>query len=240
MTIVQFEVSFLILLLILAISDAFNYNLDNYLGLRNVKTSHNILNLPMVAADLIGSVQEESLIQDITRDTDKGSSAAVAVKAQFQQVFEQLTTKYSNYRENSLEDPDLYGNYEVSFVDTSSSQEQEGNPAGGGYRGNIGKFFFKTVGLYQHLYESKDTTTQKPIVVNYVDALLFGFIYFGVILRGTIDVLDGKEKTALMDKYGQTLSKGTVKAAFDPPLICIGSKKKHLALSVGPKSSVGK
>lgn len=55
-----------------------------------------------------------------------------------------------------LDDENIYGNYDVSFVSTVKANRQQGNPAGGNFRGTFGRFIFENEGLYQHILKEDD------------------------------------------------------------------------------------
>lgn len=57
-----------------------------------------------------------------------------------------------------LDNPLLWGNYDVAYV--SSGKSQRGNPAGGRFRGKLGKALFQTNILEQNLY-SPDVVVNK-------------------------------------------------------------------------------
>ena len=66
-----------------------------------------------------------------------------------------------------LEDHNIYGNYNVSYV--SMGKRQYVQPAGGRFRTGLGRLLFQTKGLFQ-------SVLQPDIVVNKVDLKIFGFI----------------------------------------------------------------
>ena len=81
---------------------------------------------------------------------------------------------------NSLADPLIFGDYDVTYVSTGG--RQIGNPAGGRFRGGLGAMLFRTIGLEQNLYEPN-------VVVNRVAFLVLGLIPGEVVLNGTFAAL---------------------------------------------------
>ena len=55
-----------------------------------------------------------------------------------------------------LDDENIYGNYDVTYVSTLKAAKQEGNPAGGNFRGTFGRFIYENKGLYQHILREDD------------------------------------------------------------------------------------
>jgi len=132
----------------------------------------------------------------------------------------------------------LFGNYEVCFV--SSGGNQKGNPAGGRFRGRLGRAIYQNEGLYQHIVKSSTGST--PVVINYIRGKLLSLIPLAVILRGRAIPL-GEEETELLNKRvpqgAPSLSRGgVVRAEFGPPVLSIGPAWARLALQTGPNSSV--
>jgi len=109
-----------------------------------------------------------------------------------------------------LQREELYGNYSVAY--TSAGSGQRGAPAGGRFRGSIGRLLFKTKGLYQNVRKPKE-------VANLVCFALFGLVAGSVALRGKLEALeDGK----------------SVRVQFEKPRLRVGP----LTMSFGPTSQV--
>jgi hypothetical protein len=60
-----------------------------------------------------------------------------------------------------LDDENIYGNYDVTYVSTLKAAKQEGNPAGGNFRGAFGRFIYENEGLYQHILREDDLEKDK-------------------------------------------------------------------------------
>jgi hypothetical protein len=60
-----------------------------------------------------------------------------------------------------LDDENIYGNYDVTYVSTLKAAKQEGNPAGGNFRGTFGRFIYENEGLYQHILREDDLEKEK-------------------------------------------------------------------------------
>ena len=64
----------------------------------------------------------------------------------------------------ALDDENLFGNYDVAFVSTISAKKQEGNPAGGNFRGSFGRFIYQNEGIYQHILKENDINYGSEII----------------------------------------------------------------------------
>ena len=60
-----------------------------------------------------------------------------------------------------LDDENIYGNYDVTYVSTLKAAKQEGNPAGGNFRGTFGRLIYENEGLYQHILRENDLEKEK-------------------------------------------------------------------------------
>ena len=180
----------------------------------------------------------ETVVQ-ILSDINKKSSDAIKPAGFDSQMIAWIDAQSEEYQlsKEAKNDINLLGNYDVSYVGTGKDQRNEGNPAGGRYRGFIGRLFFETQNLYQNLLKGDDGET---VVVNIVKGRLFKLIPFCVILFGVVRFLSTPERESVMSKYGTKLSSSTVFASFRPPVLCFGSANSLLALSIqlGPPSSV--
>ncbi|CAN0581604.1 unnamed protein product, partial [Ectocarpus sp. 12 AP-2014] len=80
-----------------------------------------------------------------------------------------------------LNDSRVFGNYNVAYVSSGSSQR--GNPAGGRWRGRVGRTLFRqaTEEMFQHLLEP-------ATAVNMVVFRAFGLLTGCVTLRGDFEV----------------------------------------------------
>lgn len=148
----------------------------------------------------------------------------------------------------------LLGNYFVSYV--SAGKSQRGNPAGGNFRGRIGRVLFKTTGLYQHLLDEGESETGEIQVVNLVVGRLLSILELNVVLSGFARILSSNEQKQM------GLGVNAVEAKFEAPRIMLrfGSalaallsrvpgmtlssslsaqlNRLNLLLQVGPPSSV--
>ena len=164
-----------------------------------------------------------SQIKSILQNRDKDLKDPIFDK----QVVEWIDYKsllYSNQGNIAITNPLLYGNYNVSYVTTSSAtsvQKNEGNPAGGRYRGKIGQSIFKINEIYQNIIKSTDGINSYAI--NVVKGKLFSLIPFCVISFGYISILTDKERDDIFLKYKNKLTISAVRVLFTPPLLCFGS-----------------
>ena len=177
-------------------------------------------------------------IFDLIKDSDKGNLKP-ETKAKIADWMNETSAMYlSTNPDGALADPLVYGNYEVSYVGTGKSQR--GNPAGGRFRGPIGRLFYKNEGLFQNIIKGDGSLTNATVVVNGVHGKIFGLLPLTVILRGIATKLSDSERYSLTQRFGTELSVGTVRADFEAPLLCLGSLTSlpRLSLRIGPTSSV--
>lgn len=76
-------------------------------------------------------------------------------------LLEQLEAAGQRQTPRPLADnPLLWGNYCVAYTSTSRAQSERGQPAGGRFRGRLGRTLFKTTGVYQSVLQP-DVATNK-------------------------------------------------------------------------------
>jgi hypothetical protein len=177
----------------------------------------------------------ESSLETCIAETDRGSAASSTTVDEAKELIKALEGSALDEQKDYLSAPQLMGNYDVSFVVGGSSQR--GNPAGGGYRGAMGKFFFHSTGIFQNILPNPNPS-DGPIVVNFVRGILFGIIPFSVILKGIARPLNNKERQAISSMHGVTLGPAVVRASFEPPVLSFGDPGKPISVRVGPQSSV--
>ena len=205
-----------------------------------------------VSSPSAGSAPDvDSLVRDVLltiADTDSGRDITDAQRDATDANIAALERIGATQRPVALENPLIFGDYDVSYV--STGKKQIGNPAGGRFRGGLGAALFRTQGLEQNLYEPN-------VVVNRVAFLVLGLIPGEVVLNGTFVPLTAElvdENAAVVDeetknrragdasrvtaneRSGKGVDDGmTVRAFFDPPEITLGGLP---TFRVGPKSSV--
>jgi len=173
-------------------------------------------------------------VLELVKRTSGGADATQEVK---QVVSEFVRSKL--FVTPPLVDPLLIGNYEVSFVVPGGSQK--GNPAGGTFRGEIGRMLYRNEGLYQHILQG-ESPNDPPIVINYIKGKLLNLLSLAVVLVGKAVALPMEEVikiNKMIPAGAPNLSQGgTVRANFEAPLIAIGPQWASLVLQQGPTSSV--
>ena len=94
-------------------------------------------------------------ILKLIANTDRGSDASRTLQDAVNLWIFSKADHYANHSTTiALNDPNLFGNYDVAFVGTSRAQAQEGNPAGGRFRGKVGRLLYQTTGVYQVCIQS--------------------------------------------------------------------------------------
>lgn len=182
-------------------------------------------------------------------ETDSGRKVSDEVRDAVDAKIGELEAVGATQTPNALNNPLIFGDYDVSYV--STGKKQIGNPAGGRYRSGLGALLFRTIGIEQNLYEPN-------LVINRIAFLVFGLVPGEVVLNGTFTAMtqDLADKKAVKLDSASGESKGesgsgavdaaaekgygvddgmTVRAFFDPPQLTVGGLP---TLTFGPKSSV--
>ncbi|KXZ55844.1 hypothetical protein GPECTOR_2g1395 [Gonium pectorale] len=128
-------------------------------------------------------------------------------------LLERLEAMGSAQQPRPLENPLLWGNYNVAYTSVGRSGQQ-GEPAGGRFRGRIGRALFRTAGLFQ-------SVLKPDLATNKVEFKLFGCLPGYVGLRGRV---------MPVGEQGDT-----VQVLFEPPVLTVADK---LHLRIGGFSSV--
>ena len=228
----------------------------------DVSGSNQFLTTDPSAADADAAVAE---VLATIADTDSGRTVTPEQRRATDANIALLEAVGATQTPNALNNPLIFGDYDVSYVSTGG--RQIGNPAGGRFRGGLGSALFRTTGLEQNLYEP-------DVVVNRVAFLVFGLIPGEVVLQGTFAPVEVEAETAAeaaaardaaRERNGVGATKRnteaekkrardaafavardaenekyagdgmTVRARFESPRITLGGLP---AFSVGPKSSV--
>eukprot|EP00877_Chromochloris_zofingiensis_P012707 jgi/Chrzof1/7690/Cz02g33030.t1 len=148
------------------------------------------------------------------KDTDGGIGMSDHAKCQVDELLDQLKAIGKQQQPRPLSNPLLWGNYNVAYTSTGRAQSERGQPAGGRFRGRIGRALFRTTGVYQ-------SVLQPDIATNKIEFRLFGLLPGSVALRGTVQPVGENEDT--------------VKVFFQPPVLSI---MNSIHIRIGPPSSV--
>lgn len=171
------------------------------------------------AAELVDSLLD---LVGTSADGSADTSLSESEKDRVQHILEELEKIGQGTR--PLEDERIFGNYNVSYV--SMGKRQYGQPAGGRFRTGLGRFLFRTTGLFQSVLKPN-------VVVNKVALKIFGFIPCSVGLRGTL-VSVPELKEGEQDEKTEDLA-DTAKVFFNPPMLGLPF---GIHTSIGPSSSV--
>lgn len=152
-------------------------------------------------------------------------------------------TQWIRENSNNYKKSELFGNYAVDY--SGSGSQQRGAPAGGNFRGGLGKIILESTGLFQNLccpsYEDRDVDVGVDVVVvNQVSGRLFRLLPMHVVLYGVARFLDSNQRNVAMEtmkskEAGVTLSDRSVEAVFEPPriMICFGELLASLLTLIG-------
>mmetsp|Transcript_84118 Transcript_84118/g.236419 ORF Transcript_84118/g.236419 Transcript_84118/m.236419 type:complete len:312 (-) Transcript_84118:155-1090(-) len=177
--------------------------------------------------------------------TDRGLAASEGQKAEISEMITELEAAGNGA--DFFASGTAYGKYEVAYVGASSSRVA--NPAGGRWRGRVGRIFFPTQGLYQHILPSEEPGAD-ALAVNLVEASLLSLIPITVVLRGPASRLNATAREEVIAERSTQggLTQNSVRANFDAPRVAFGPRAGGLfglgqyapllRLSAGPRSSV--
>jgi hypothetical protein len=188
--------------------------------------------------EICSSLPSSDAILDLVAETDRGASADADTKEMVDSWIFKKSDEYTTRLgpgKTALDDPLIFGNYNVSYVGVG--KDQRGNPAGGRYRGFLGRLLYRNEGLYQHILKEEATngsSVARTLAINNVRGRLLSLIPLSVVLKGVVQQISDARRTELMNKFGTKLTASAVKAVFEAPYITIGG----VTLQVGPPSSV--
>lgn len=120
-------------------------------------------------------------------------------------------------QQQPLSDPKLFDNYCVAYTSFDPSRQRRGAPAGGRFRGRIGRLLFLSRGIFQHILAPNT-------VVNLVAFKLFGIFKGAVGLKATLTPLSHA------DDFGPS----GIQVDFEPPRVSLG----NLIFRFGPRSTI--
>ncbi|GLI58830.1 hypothetical protein VaNZ11_000594 [Volvox africanus] len=152
-------------------------------------------------------------VLEAIKETDSGLQISPEARARVDSLLYRLEALGTTQQPRPLDNPLLWGNYNVAYTSVGRSQER-GEPAGGRFRGRIGRALFRTAGLFQ-------SVLKPDIATNKVEFRLFGFLPGYVGLRGRVQP---------QGEHGDT-----VQVIFEPPVLSIANS---LHLKIGKPSSV--
>jgi hypothetical protein len=145
----------------------------------------------------------DAILVDI-RNTDFGAKVD---KGKRQRIDDKIVKLISiSTAQKPLEDPEIFSNYSVAY--SSPGPDQKGAPAGGKFRGPLGRFIFRTTGLYQAIL--------KPdLAKNLVTFLLFGVMPGSIALEGKFKKVGAKSVKVIFNRpkftlLGQTVRRPTI------------------------------
>ncbi|KAK9829022.1 hypothetical protein WJX72_003469 [[Myrmecia] bisecta] len=145
--------------------------------------------------------------------TDSGEKLKDAEQQEVNNLLDRLEQIGRGQTPRPLENPIIFGNYNVAYVSTRKTT-QDGPPAGGSFRTGLGRLLFPTKKLCQSILQP-DTVTNK------VEFALLNILPGWVGLRGRFEERgDGKD---------------TVQVFFEPPRVALAG---GIELIIGPASSV--
>jgi hypothetical protein len=177
---------------------------------------------------------------NLIANTDRGADASRTLQDAVNLWIFNKADHYANHSTTiALNDPNLFGNYDVAFVGTSRAQAQEGNPAGGRFRGKLGRMLYQTTGVYQNILKEDDMYRQqspatasssqgRTLAVNYIRGKLFSRFPLSVILRGVVTPITSQERVTITLVLLSHLSYPILLISLPPSLVLIISSLSRL------------
>ncbi|MEW5304010.1 MAG: hypothetical protein WDW36_006652 [Sanguina aurantia] len=165
------------------------------------------------------SHRESVLVDSVLRAVENTDGGLLMNKADMESVdlmLDALEQQGAQQEPRPLGNELLWGNYNVAYTSTSRAMTQSGNPAGGRFRGGLGRMLFRSTGIFQ-------SVLAPDIATNKIEFKLLGCISGAVGLRGKVVPVTGGNSNA-----------DTVKVLFEKPVLSFGD----LHLKIGPPSSV--
>lgn len=164
---------------------------------------------PISALERSNSDLVDSLLVQIGA-TDGGPDTEIEVRRSIDGIIRLLCER--GRRQTPLSDGRIFDQYEVAYTSSSGDQNRRGAPAGGRFRGRVGRLLFRSRGLYQHLYGPN-------VVVNLVAFRLLGLIPGAVGLYGKLTPIDDDEiPNSIRVNFGRPrISFGGLVFEFGPP-----------------------
>lgn len=189
------------------------------------------------------------------KDTDRGAAATQEKRSEVKQLIDRLAssvplsssesestkkdgdtntdTAVNDDDDRMLNSPLMFGEYDVSYTATGS--KQYGEPAGGRFRGALGRAVFQTRSVRQNIYSPN-------IVENVVEFSILGRINGRVSLLGTFRKFvknDETENVSNGDANTIADTSNTVRADFEKPKIELSvGKSRSMTIRLGPTSTV--
>lgn len=154
-------------------------------------------------------------------NTDGGQSISPDGRIEVDSCLSELERFGRDQKPRPLENPKVFGNYNVAYVSTGN--RQYGQPAGGRFRTGAARILFRTTGLFQSLLHP-------DVVINKVAFRLFGIISGFVGLRGKL--------VSIPEEEGGINHLDTVKVFFSPPELVFSLFGSSFVFKIGPPSTV--
>jgi hypothetical protein len=217
-------------------------NIHSYINNRFINHHHRPFHQSLVlsaqqSSDSTSNFQSEDteLVLEAAERTDRGSKSTPEIDTKLSEWIELKSNEYTKQKKLAKNDMNLFGNYDVSYAGPGINQK--GQPAGGAFRGTLGKLFFKTDKLLQNIIQNEKNEIQ---VIDVLKGRIFSFIPFRVILYGIATYLQEKDRNTLSKKLNRNFTESTIRADFEPPVICFGNEwnKFSFSIRIGPKSNV--
>ncbi|QDZ23741.1 putative plastid-lipid-associated fibrillin [Chloropicon primus] len=149
-----------------------------------------------------------AILEDV-KGTDSGAAATPEKRKKIDGNIEKLIDLSS--KQSPLSNPGLFATYSVVYTSPGPGVPEGDAPAGGRFRGKLGRLLFRTSGLYQAILRPN-------IVKNMVTFHLFGLLPGSIQLAGTF----------------VTKENSTVQVVFERPKFTLFGQ----TFNFGPKSSV--
>ena len=174
----------------------------------------------------------DALLESV-RGANRGVGVPEAKRRLHRELIDELVDNRGGAAESTSEgdmyinDPRMFGLYDVVLT-VPGPEQRDGEPAGGAFRGRLGRALFRTTAVMQSI-------TEPATVVNEVRFRLFGALPGRVSLTGTFSKLDEERQCAEDGTHVFANEPDALRIDFRRPAIELGS---WFRLHIGPPSSV--
>ena len=203
--------------------------------LTTISQRYNRETLTKLSESFFQSDDTETVLK-LVRRTDRGTQSTPQLDTNVSEWIQLKSNEYKQQNKLARDDINIFGNFDVTYV--SSGKNETGQPAGGAFRGKLGKILFQSDRVYQNIISNE--INKQIQVINIIKGKLLYLIPFRVILYGIASFLNESDRNLLVRKYGRNVTESCVRVDFESPLICLGDEwnKYSFSVKVGPKSRV--
>lgn len=193
----------------------------------------NVRSLPISSLEKSSDELVDTLLSEIG-STDGGPGTSASVRSSVDALIRVLSERGRSGA--PLSDARIFDQYRVAYTSPSRKQARQGAPAGGRFRGRLGRLLFRPRGLFQHVFAPN-------IVVNLVAFKLFGLLPGAVGLYGKLTPIeDAKSPNTVRVDFGSPrISFFRLVFQFGPPsFVCLETTyiDDRVRIGIGSRGSL--